>query len=133
MAAAIAHQNKTGPFECRALVVAAALRSSPWHCRMSTLSSDTSCSRESRYASTSSCVGDHSCSSCVPMLRSTVAVADNSDVLLREIAAQLAELNGKISSIGLQPSGSPLPERQGASAAVLRSIGTQELQEWSPT
>ena len=62
-----------------------------------------------------------------------VAVADNSDVLLREIAAQLAELNGKISSIGLQPSGSPLPERQGASAAVLRSIGTQELQEWSPT
>ncbi len=59
-----------------------------------------------------------------------VAVADNADVLLREIAPQLAELNGKISSIGLQPSGSPLPERQGASAAVLRSIGTQELQEW---
>src|SRR6267143_6143625 len=50
-----------------------------------------------------------------------------------KFAAQLAELNGKISSIGLQPSGSPLPERQGASAAVLRSIGTQELQEWSPT
>src|SRR6267378_2984224 len=50
-----------------------------------------------------------------------------------ENRVQLAELNGKISSIGLQPSGSPLPERQGASAAVLRSIGTQELQEWSPT
>jgi len=31
-------------------------------------------------------------------------------VLLREIAAQLAELNGKISSIGLQPSGRPLPD-----------------------
>ena len=40
-----------------------------------------------------------------------VAVADKSDVLLREIAAQLAELNGKICSIGLQRSGSPLPER----------------------
>src|SRR6267143_706677 len=46
-----------------------------------------------------------------------------------KFAAQLAELNGKISSIGLQPSGSPLPERQGASAAVLRSIGTQELRQ----
>ena len=54
-------------------------------------------------------------------------------MLLREIAAQLAELNGKISRTGLQPSGSLLPERQGASVAVLRSIGTQELQEWSST
>ena len=54
-------------------------------------------------------------------------------MLLREIAGQLAELNGKVSSIDLQPFGGPLPERQGASAAVLRSIGTQELQEWPAT
>jgi len=58
---------------------------------------------------------------------------DNADVLLREIAAQLAELNGRSAVSVFQPSGSPLPERQGASAAVLRSIGTQELQSGPPT